>query len=272
MRSIALAISLALAVASPACTIFLVARSGEVLMGANEDMADQEAYSKHWVAFHPRDDKAPLGYVTLGYNAIPIVAQAGMNEAGLFLDYNALPKLDQGNGKARADIFLGERILAECRTVEEAVKRIQAVDWVGLSAGQMVIGDATGASAIIERNTVTYRGKADYQIGTNFRTSTTPKPEITCWRYKMCDAIFNVNKPVNIEIVRETLMMTMPKTAGARTWYSNIADLKRGKLMLFRKGNFMRVVELDVKAEASKGARRVDMDELMTSSGREYRP
>ncbi len=271
MKTLAVVAGLALTGIAAPCTIFLVARSGQVLMGANEDMTTEDAYSKHWVAFHAKDARNPLGYITLGYAAIPFAAQAGMNEAGLFYDYNALPKLDENNGKTKADIFLGERILAECKTVAEAVKKIQAYDWAALTTGQMVIGDATGASAIVERNAITYRGKADYQIGTNFRTSKTPKAEITCWRYKMCDAVFNVNRPVNIEVVRQSLIMTMPKVAGTRTWYSNIADLKNGKLLLFRKGDFTRVVTLDVKTEVAKESRRIDMDELMTGKAVAYR-
>ncbi len=243
-------------------------------MGANEDMSNASPYDKHWVQYHPKAEKNVYGYLTFGYAEIAFVPQAGMNDAGLFYDYNALPKLDEGpKGKKQAGIDLGERMLGSCSTVAEAVKMIQLYDWVALSAGQMVIGDATGASAIIERNAITYRGQPDFQVGTNFRTSTTAKSQITCWRYKKCEEALGANKPVSVESVRSLLQETMPfaSTSGkAISWYSQVCDLKAKKMYLFRKGDFSKVVELDIPKEAAKGARRIDMDELMSKEGIAY--
>lgn len=253
------------------CTIFVVARGGQVLVAANEDMTNAAPYDKHWVGFNPAKNTGELGFITFGYNAIPFTAQGGMNEAGLFFDYNALPNQDIGNGKPKANIFLGEKILAQCKTVNEALKMIEQVDWAALSSGQMVIGDATGDSAIVERMAVTRRGKLDYQIGTNFRTSTTPKSEITCWRYKKCGATLSAGKPVTLESVRQSMEATMPDTTDSKTWYTTICDLKAAQVLLFRKGDFKQVVKLDVKAELAQGQRRIDMDELMAKQGTSYR-
>lgn len=260
------------AVSAPTCTIFVVSRGGQVLAAANEDMVNAAPYDRHWVDFKPAKDKGDLGYITFGYSAIPLVAQAGMNEAGLFYDYNALPKQDKSNGKAKTDIFLAERILAKCKSVAEAVKAIEQVDWVALSAGQMVIGDASGASAIIERNAVTYRGKDDYQIGTNFRTSETPKDKITCWRYQTCDKALAAGRPVTVESVRQSMQDSHPKTSEHKTWYTTICDLKAARVFLFRKQDHAKVVVIDLKKELAKGKRRVDMDTLMAEAGKKYVP
>lgn len=273
-RLLVLALTCALAVSGSPCTIFLVARNGRVLMGANEDMVDEAPYDKHWVDFRPSQGKGRLGYVAFGYKAIPLVAQAGMNEAGLFFDYNALPLKDAGpHGKPRAKIDLGDRILNECKTVKEAIALVAKYDFVDLSAGQMVIGDATGDSAIIERNAVTRRGGADYQIGTNFRTSDTPKSEITCWRYKACDARLALKQKVDNGSICGLLKDTMPKDPGARTWYSTVCDLKAKKIWLFRKGDFSHTVAIDIRTELRKAQAkrtRFDMDALVSDRSVAY--
>ncbi|MBX3119227.1 MAG: hypothetical protein KF784_09190 [Fimbriimonadaceae bacterium] len=259
-----------------ACTIFLVARNGQVLMGANEDMSNEVPYDKHWVRFQPKNEKVKYGFVTFGYNSFPLTAQAGMNEAGIFYDYNALPQKDEGPaGKTKAGIGLAEQFIGSCATVAEVISMIQLYDWVGLSAGQMVIGDATGASAIVERNAITYRGTADFQVGTNFRTSETPKDKISCWRYNKCQSVLGLQSSVTTDSVRSLLEDTMPfnSTKGKSiSWYSQVCDLKAKKMLLFRKGDFSKVVILDIPKETAKEARRIDMDELMARQGVVYKP
>lgn len=254
-----------------ACTIFVVARGGLVLAGANEDYALGEPHDKHWVKFVPAKE-GRLGYIGFGYNFSPFVDQAAINEAGLFFDYNALAKLDRPNeGKPVGGIPQLVDMIQTCRTVREAVAYLSKFDFPILSQGQMVLGDATGASAILERHAVTWKSRgADYQIGTNFRTSTTPFEQITCERYKACDGALARGSRVSVDSVRELLERTSPKGGGSITWYSMVCDLKGVLVYLFRKGDFSRVSLLDVRAELKKGARRVDMDELMKATAKPY--
>lgn len=256
------------------CTIFLVARGGQVLVGANEDMTNVAPYDKHWVAYHPASEKVKIGYVTFGYTTFPLAAQAGMNAKGLFYDYNALPIQNVGpKDKPAAGMDLGEKILASCATVAEALALIEQYDFVALSAGQMVLGDAAGASAIVERNAVTKRGDLDYQIGTNFRTSETPKDKIDCWRYKTCDSALGAKTPATPESVRKLLEETMPKDPRTGiSWYSMVCDLKNARLTLFRKGDFTKAVIIDLKTDLQASSRRIDMDDLMSKQAKPYSP
>lgn len=274
MRALCVLVGLAAACASAwPCTIFVVARNGLVFAGANEDYTLGERFEKHWVRFVPAKEKGQLGYVGFGYNFSPIVDQAAVNEAGLFYDYNALAKLDRPNeGKPKGGILHLQKMIATCRTVKEAVAYLRQYDFPFMSAAQMVLGDATGASAILERHTVTWRTPgADFQIGTNFRTSATPKTEITCGRYKACDASLSRAQAVSVESVRAILERTAAKGGGALSWYTTLCDLKSGIVHLFRKADFKSVATLDVKAELKKGARTVDMDDLMKASAKPYR-
>lgn len=244
-----------------------------MLAGANEDYAIGPPNDKHWVRFVPAPAKDKLGYVGFGYHFSPIFEQAAMNEAGLFYDYNALARLETPNtGKPTGGLLQLRTMITSCHTVEQAVAYLTQFDFPAFSTGQMVIGDATGASAILERHTVTRRpATTDFQIGTNFRTSTTPKTEITCWRYKTCEAGLLKRDPVTVESVRALLAASMPpKGGGSISWYTTVADLKAGIVHLFRKGDFSRVAHLRLKEELAKPARTLDMDDLMATRGVAY--
>lgn len=268
---ILLAAATAVATARP-CTIFFVNRGGQVLMGANEDMVNKAPWDKHWVQTVPARKEGELAYIGFGYNQAPFIAQAAMNEAGLFFDFNALPALDEGpKGKPVGSLLVDVEMLHTCRTVKEVVELFSKYDMVGFSTGQMVIGDATGDSAIIERNAITYRGKLDYQIGTNFRTSTTKKEAIDCWRYKSCDATLSQGKSVTLEAMRQICQDTMPKTSEAISWWTTVCDLKAAKILLFRKGDFSKAVTIDMKTAIGKTTKRQDLDEFMKSA-QPYRP
>jgi hypothetical protein len=260
--------------ASPAspCTIFVVERNGVVIAGANEDNSAAEKFAEHWVRFFPAEEQDELGYVSFGYDYSPLVDQASLNEAGLFYDYNALPAHDGVNrGAEPADILKIKEMLKTCRTVDEALEFMALYDFAGMAKAQMVIGDATGASAIVERHTVTKRDPGtDYQIGTNFRTSTTPGNAITCWRYKLCNKGLSKKEPVSIESVRGLLEDSMPNGRGSVSWYTSVCDLKAAKIHLFRKGDFSKSVIIDLKKELDSGKREIDMDELMASAAQPY--
>jgi hypothetical protein len=236
-------------------------------------MTNSAPWDKHWIRFHPRNAGQPLGFVTFGYDESPLIAQAAVNEAGLFFDFNALPAKHEGpEGKPEGSVDLLVRMMGTCRTVAAAVELLQNWDLKWMSAAQMVLGDATGASAIFERNAVTYRGPADYQIGTNFRTSDTPVEKITCWRYKTCDAALGKKQPVSVDSVRALLEQTMPKGKETITWYSTLCDLKSQRIFLFRKGEFSKVVTLNLGDELAVGDRKIDMDTLMAQRAQPYSP
>ena len=253
--------------ASSACTIFIVARGGQVFAAGNEDEDNVEKNSKHYVRFVPADkQKATLGYVSFGYKSNPFSDESALNEAGLFYDFNALDKLDVARpGKPKGKFNTVSEMLMTCRTVDQAVKMLDSVDLPFISSAQMVIGDASGASAIVERHITTWRCKgSDFQIGTNFRTSVTPLDKITCNRFKTCNLELGMNLPIGLPSVVELLNKTKaaPKS-GTQTWYSLVCDLKRQRVNLYRKGDFSQTTSFMLADELLKGARKMDMDEFI---------
>ena len=252
-----------------ACTIFIVARGGQVFAAGNEDEDNVEKNSKHYVRFVPANkEKATLGYVSFGYKRNPFSDESAMNEAGLFYDFNALDKLDVARpGKPKGKFNTINEMLTSCRTVAEAVNYIEKVDLPFLSSAQMVIGDATGASAIVERHITTWRSKgSDFQIGTNFRTSTTPDDKITCDRFKACNLELGMNQPLGVSSIAALLNTTRaaPKS-GTQTWYSLVCDLKQQRVNVYRKGDFAHTTSFLLADELKKGARKTDMDEFISA-------
>jgi len=245
----------------------IVARAGHVFAAANEDDENKVELSQHYVRFvPPSKEKGTLGFVAFGYKNNPFSDESAMNEAGLFYDFDALDKLDKPReGKPKGKFNAINEMLTHCHTVKEAMQFLEGFDLPNLSSAQMVIGDATGASAIFERQATTWRPKkVDYQIGTNFRTSTTPTSQITCDRFKLCDANLVKKKRVTVDSLAGLLNSTKATGAnGSMTWYSLVCDLKSRQIHLYRKGDFTHATTFSLDEELKKGQRKLDMDEFI---------
>jgi hypothetical protein len=267
MRLLSILGCLALVGASSGCTIFVVARNGQVFAGGNEDESSRVAFSKHFVRFVPGNkEKKTLGFVAFGYQNNPFSDEAAINEAGLFYDFDALDTLEKPReGKPKAKFTTINEMLTTCRTVEQAVKFLEEVDLHYMSSAQLVLADSLGASAIVERHATTWRRKGrDFQIGTNFRTSTTPVDKITCDRYLTCESMLGARKKVNTNALMEILNRTKAKPeSGSTTWYSVLVELKKKRVNLYRKGDFSKATSFDLVEELAKGSRRVDMDDFI---------
>ncbi|MEI7578113.1 MAG: carcinine hydrolase/isopenicillin-N N-acyltransferase family protein [Armatimonadota bacterium] len=262
----------AIASASQPCTVFLVARHGQVFAAGNEDEGADAGHSKHFVKFvQAKPETGALGYVAFGYSKNPLNDESAMNEAGLFYDFTAQDKLDKPReGKPRGKFNAINEMLTKCRTVAEAVHFLEAFDLSNMSSAELFIGDSLGASAIVERHTTTARPKGiDFQIATNFRTSLVPQDQISCERYKLCDSRLGASKRVSVKSIVEILDGTKAQAPSAyRTWYSLVCDLKRREVNLYRKGDFSQPIKFSLLAELKKGARKLDMDEFVNAVSR----
>ncbi len=260
-----------LAVGASACTIVFASRNCRVLAGGNEDHDNKPKFASHYIRFQPAiPEKMALGYVAFGYKTNPFSDESAMNEAGLFYDFNALDTLETPReGKPKGKFSTISQMLTTCKTVAEAVTFLESVGLSHMSSAQILIGDATGASAILERHATTWRAKnRDFQIGTNFRTSATPEPKITCDRYKRCNTTLSANQPITIPGMASILSNTTANIPQTITWYSLICDLKNKDVYLSIKGDFTKTIHLNLPAELKKGARRLDMEELVTNSSK----
>lgn len=258
------------------CTIMVVARGGNVFAAANEDDDNRPDRSSHYIRFVPGNkETATLGYVAFGYKNNPFSDESAMNEAGLFYDFDALEKLDKPReGRPNGKFNAINEMLTKCRTVKQAVEFIEAIDLPFMSSAQLVLGDASGASAIVERHATTWRQpKVDFQIGTNFRTSTTPLEAITCERFKQCSLELNKRSRVSAGSLTEILRRTSADGSGiAKTWYSMVCDLKRRRVTLYYQGDFAKGATFDLLAELKVGPKKLDLSifisDLLAKPGR----
>jgi hypothetical protein len=233
------------------CTIFYAADDSVALGGNNEDY--DNPYTVVW--FVP-PTPGTYGRVYFGYeDGFP---QGGVNEKGLFFDGAALPykALSGPNDKPvyegvipRGNLF--DKIMSESATVSEALTILDAYSHYGMDTYQILIGDASGDSAIVDGDTI-LRKRGPFQVATNYRLSENPDPPYPCWRYNTALDLLSKADVFSVELFRDILNATHQERPYP-TLYSNVYDLKNGLIYLYYHHDFNHVVVIDVAVELAKG-------------------
>ena len=290
MRAIALIVVGAMAACALPCSIFYVYDGKHALAGDSEDWIDPNTQ----VWFVPKT-ATTYGVVYFGFgkgdypdggirralkgrelpeggviNIEPSDAygfpQAGMNDKGLFFGGAATDTVKTTNDKPKFDGFFADYVMRHCATVPEALKVIEQYD-VGMSQGQILLGDRFGNSAVIEPGNKVLPGNGKYQIITNFRLSATRN--VSCPRYKKLDAALTACDNLTVPFARDAIASVgrgptrdslEKKVPG--TQYSVVFDLTNGVAHLYNRFDFRRAVQIDVKKETSGTPRAVTMAEL----------
>jgi hypothetical protein len=230
------------------CTVFCISDGTSAFGGNNEDMLF-DSDTRMWVV--PAEGPGNHGRVLFGYSdGFP---QGGVNDAGLFfdglaLDFETIPDTPD---RPQVPGNFAERILAECTTVAEAIALTEKYSRKSLERGQLLFGDRTGDGVIFEGN-ATIRKQGRSLIATNFRQSKTPPAAATCERYKLASKILAGEGPPSLELCRRALS-AIHQEGNVWTLYSNVYDLKAGKIHLYHFHDFDHEVVLDVKEELAKG-------------------
>jgi hypothetical protein len=243
-----------------ACTAVFVSSGDAVLVGNNEDAS--MPLSKVWVV---PGEGGKYSRLCFGY-AGGAVIEGGVNEKGLWFDsFSAESKpvaASPGQKVFKGDMH--DKILAECATVEEAVALLRRYSNPFLTENMLMVGDRTGASAIIEDNAVLPRRGA-YQIITNFRQSEHPDGSAVCQRYRVAEGMLKADPHVTIGGMRK-ILAAVHQEGRVPTVYSYICDLRNWKLYLYHFHNFENVVVLDLKQELAKGRHSQSLPELFPTT------
>ena len=266
-RIVAIAFVIGLAFAGPAhsCTAFLVTDGDVVLAGNNEDFVNPQ--TRVW--FVPAED-GRFGRVYFGFDSL--APQGGMNERGLFFDgFSTAPR--KVLRSADRPVYVGalvDKAMAECATVEEVLALFDKYNLEFLERAMLMFGDATGDSAIIEGDDVV-RKQGRFQVVTNFYQSQTPAGQEPCERYRIAVGLLEDAQEVSIPLCRRVLSAVHAE-GGSKTLYSNIYDLRRGRIYLYHFHNFENVVVFDLAEELEKGERVLDLPSLFppTFAAEEY--
>jgi len=215
------------------CTIFCAKDSkGHVWAGNNEDFNYFTFDTK--IKIKPRTDST-LGYIcfTYAHNVFP---QGGVNEAGLFYDFNAIAASDIKDADKKVP-FPGDNgyemvlyMLEHCNTVPEVMELFDKYKMPWMNKAQMHLADKFGNMGIIVADSA-WITTANYQVSTNYNLSHVNKDNIECWRYPIAEAVLNTSEP-NFETFENICNSTSQRII-VSTIYSNVHNLNTGEMRLY---------------------------------------
>lgn len=244
---------------STACSVLYYVDSitGKIYAVNSEDYwLDVEAY----IQIEPKSKKefARLWY---GWDNF---AQGGINDKGLFFDAAVTPEQEKIKGYGNPENNLGDKILAFCSTVDEALAYIEK-EKIALNKSHFMFGDRTGKAVVVEW----VNGERKLQwikdnklIMTNYLLSEPQAGNYPCYRYSSIeDRITEMEKSGE-----EISLLKVGNTFGqvgqpAResedgrvggTVYTSFIDISDNKFFLSYKLSNEDVIKLDLNVEFDK--------------------
>ncbi|MBN1564891.1 MAG: hypothetical protein JXA10_13675 [Anaerolineae bacterium] len=236
------------------CTVFYAAHDDVVLGGNNEDW--NNPLPQVW--FVPATENE-YGRIAFGFDNF--FMQGGMNDQGLFFDGLALDT----RSEIDTDLplypgSLEDYALATCATVDCVVDLYHQYSRYYLASAQLLFGDATGASIIVEPTELVPTADS-FQVATNFLQSQSDPEKYTCSRYKTATTMLAEANTYSVELFRDILDATHAEGRNP-TLYSNIYDLKNQIVYLYYYHDFETVVTFDLAQELAQGAHLYDLSTL----------
>ena len=248
---------------SLACSIlyYVDSETGKIYVVNNEDYwYDVKAY----IQIEPKSKKK-LARLWYGWDNF---AQGGVNENGLFFDVAVSPEQKQIKGYGNPKNNLGDKILANCSSIEEALLFLEK-EKIALNKSHMLFGDKSGNAVIVEwidGERKLHRMKGNKLIMTNYLLSKPEAGNHPCYRNesikKRITEMENSNKQINLLEVGNTFGQAaqLPvKNKNGRTGgtvYTSFIDITDNKFFLSYKLSNENVIKLDLNREFSKTRRQ----------------
>ena len=230
---------------------------GVVWAGNNEDYYFD--FNTYLNVLPPEGDL--LGAVSFTYGSPGSFVEGGINEHGLFFDFNWIPTIAPSDiadwGERRAfpggDDKLVVHILRTCSSVEDAIAVIKKYD-IDLADAQMHLADRHGNLAIINASGIRVPN-TNHQVSTNFNVLTRGPSSggRMCWRYPVAERTL-ATQDVGLQSIRNALDATQqPRFYG--TIYSNVINLTTGDVYNYYAGDFEHVFHFKL-ADLLKGGKK----------------
>lgn len=240
--------------AARACSIFYYVDSitGTIYVANNEDYWNDVKPS---IQVMPRK-KHELARMWYGWNKF---AQGGINESGLFFDGASTPDqvISSGysNPKKRN---LGDEILANCNTVQEAIAFLET-EKIALNNAHIFFGDKTGYAAIVEwvagvKHIIPI--KNNKLIATNYLLTEPSAGNFPCPRFaaieSSLDALNPLEDSLNLNVVGQALgkAAQLPQTDEngriGGTLYSTFINLTEMQFILVYQLDNSKILRLDL--------------------------
>ncbi|MBC9930535.1 carcinine hydrolase/isopenicillin-N N-acyltransferase family protein [Chitinophaga qingshengii] len=247
-----------------ACSIlyYIDAKTGKIYAVNNEDYwFDVSPY----ILIQPHTD-GKLARLWYGWGKN---AQGGINEAGLFFDGAVTPQVARVKGYHNPVGNLGDDILAQCHTVEEALALLEEKK-VALTDGHLLFGDRQGHATVVEwvngkRNLVNIQNNV--LMATNFLLTDKEKGNYPCPRYAAMEAAVQQlqasSSPVGLkEVGNIAARAVQPMATGGPyrkaygTLYTSFINITDMEFVLVYKLDNAKQTKLDLKAEFAKPTAR----------------
>jgi hypothetical protein len=242
-----------------ACTMVMAAKNGVILAGNNEDWKNPKTRYTVVPASPGRFGCLHFGFDDGG-------PQGGLNERGLFIDGNAVAptgwKVDPGKSSVSHNVML--EILQTCATVADVRAYFEKYNVFALSQARFPVADRDGHSMVVEyaQGQVRFVTEPEwYQVSTNFLRTNSPGENVPCNRFRVAMKILGASDTLDTALIRAVLSATHQE-GDYPTVYSNIYDLKAGRVTVYLFHNFEEAVTLDLAEELKKGARWVELASL----------
>lgn len=195
-------------------------------------------------------------------------AQGGINEAGLFFDGAVTPEQKMAEGYHKPKGNLGDQILANCKTVDEAVDFLE-FSKTALSNAHMMFGDSSGKAVVVEwidgiKQVVPIQN--NQLIMTNFLLSDTSKGNFPCRRYQSIETnlrnLGTSKDSLNLVTVGNAIAgaASTPQTNNdgkkGGTLYSTFINITDMEFVVVYKLNNSTAIKLDLTDEFNTGKKR----------------
>lgn len=251
--------------AATACSIvyYVDPSNGKIYVVNNEDFwYDTDAY----IQIIP-ETKNKLARLWYGWNNF---GQGGINSAGLFFDVAVTPdqKVPKGYKLPKGNIT--DRILANCRTVDEALAYMEK-EKMALTQSHILIGDAQGNAIIVEwidgkKHIIKKEGNS--LIATNYLLLKPEAGNYPCPRYASIEDRIKEMESSGDPIALPSMSGVMTqayqtprtldngKTLG--TLYTSFIDITEMKMVFLPKLDGKKVMKFDLQ-EAFKNKRKIEL-------------
>lgn len=246
-----------------ACSVlyYVDAKTGKIYAVNNEDYwYDVDAYIK--IEPKSRNKLARLWY---GWENF---AQGGINEKGLFFDAAITPEQERIKGYGNPRNNLGDKLLAHCSTVEEALAFLES-EKIALNQSHIMFGDKTGKAVVVEwinGERKLHWIEENKLIMTNYLLSDPEAGNYPCYRYKSIEdrimEMENSGEEISLLKVGNTFGQAAQPAREQEegrvggTVYTSFIDITDNKFFLSYKLSNNNVIQLDLDIEFSKSKRQ----------------
>lgn len=250
-----------------ACTIFSAKdKKGQVWTGNNEDYFFT---FKNLINIVPSTNDS-YGYVYFTYNDPQAGMQGGVNEAGLFFDFNWVPYTKNSINENK-DYYPGghlkmfEYIMEHLTSVQEVMDLYKKYKIPGVESSQLHLADKYGNLGIIVADSM-WITKDKYLASTNYNLCHADDPKDPCFRMPIAQRMLKNNEP-SVELFTQICDSTHQfYSSGVGTIYSNIHNLSTGEIWFYFGQDYKNAHKTSVQELLNKGKTSIFICDLFSDN------